>query len=196
MDELFWTNPDWSPPGIALKIEEIKEPEVMFSSLDVAPTDIDIILLSPQTSYNVEEFDAETEDEEGEGEEKMSTKEPREIFMGHSLPNTSRRSVQLPGCVPEGRLFGASTTRGEGITQATYRYPEAAKAIHHLASLRSGEAKSEGYLSVQVNRAKKLQVYKDRNNHSTSWLIALGNFTGKIVVGRSTWSTPTSCHHL
>ena len=31
LDEFFWTNPDWSPPGIALKIEEIKEPEVMFS---------------------------------------------------------------------------------------------------------------------------------------------------------------------
>ena len=30
VDEFFWTNPDWSPPGIALKIEEIKELEVSF----------------------------------------------------------------------------------------------------------------------------------------------------------------------
>ena len=52
------------------------------------------------------------------------------------------------------------------------------KAIHHLASLRDGEARSEGYLAAQVNRAKKLQVQKDKNNHTTSWLIALGNFTG------------------
>ena len=37
LDEFFWTNPDWSPPGIALKIEEIKEPEVMFSSLEASP---------------------------------------------------------------------------------------------------------------------------------------------------------------
>ena len=75
-------------------------------------------------------------------------------------------------------MFGAFTTRGEGITQATYRYPKVVQAIHHLASLRGGEASSEGYLSAQVNRAKKLQVHKDKNNHSTSWLIALGEFTG------------------
>ena len=52
------------------------------------------------------------------------------------------------------------------------------QAIHHLASLRGGEAKSEGYLSAQVNRARRLQMHKDKNNHSTSWLIALGDFTG------------------
>ena len=80
--------------------------------------------------------------------------------------------------MPEGRLFGAFTTRGEGITQATYRYPKVVQAIHHLASLRGGEANSEGYLSAQVNRVKKMQVHKDKNNHSTSWLIALGEFTG------------------
>ena len=40
LDEFFWTNPDWSPPGIALKIEEIKEPEVMFSSLEASPPTI------------------------------------------------------------------------------------------------------------------------------------------------------------
>ena len=37
LDEFFWANPDSSPPGIALKIEEIKEPEVMFSSLEASP---------------------------------------------------------------------------------------------------------------------------------------------------------------
>ena len=99
--------------------------------------------------------------------------------MRHSLPKAvSRKNVQLPGYVPEGRLFGAFTTRGEGITQATYRYPKVVQAIRHLASLRSEEAQSEGYLSAQVNRARKLQVHKDKNNHSTSWLIALGDFTG------------------
>ena len=29
-----------------------------------------------------------------------------------------------------------------------------------------------------VNRAKRLHVHKDKNNHSTSWLIALGDFAG------------------
>ena len=127
----------------------------------------------------MEDLDAETEEEEGDEEGKMTTKEAQEIIMKHSLPKaTSRKNVQLPGYVPEGRLFGAFTTRGEGITQATYRYPKVLKAIHHLATLRSGEAENEGYLSAQVNRAKRLQVHKDKNNHSTSWLIALGDFTG------------------
>ena len=45
--------------------------------------------------------------------------------------------------------------------------------------MRGGEASCEGYLSTQVNRAKKLQVHKDKNNRSTSWLIALGDFTGE-----------------
>ena len=95
--------------------EAIKEPEVMFSSLDVAPADVDISLLSPPKSHNLEELDVESEDEEGEREEKMTTKEAQEIVMGHPLPKaTSRKNVQLPGYVPEGRLFGAFTTRGEG----------------------------------------------------------------------------------
>ena len=91
--------------------------------------------------------------------------------------------------MPEGRLFGAFTTRGEGSTQATYRYPKVVQAIHHLASLRGGEASCEGF-STQVNRAKTLQVHKDKNNHSTSWLIALGDFTG----GRLWLEDPTKYH--
>ena len=62
--------------------------------------------------------------------------------------------------------------------KSSYRYPKVVRAIHHLASLRGGEAKSEGYLSAQVNTAKRLHVHKDKNKHSTSWLIALGDFTG------------------
>ena len=76
------------------------------------------------------------------GEEGMTRQEAQEIIMRHSLPKAvSRKNVQLPGYVPEGRLFGAFTTRGEGITQATYRYPKVVQAIHHLASLRGGEAR-------------------------------------------------------
>ena len=167
LDEFFWTKPDWSPPGIALKIEEIKEPEVMFSSLEAPTPEIDITLLSPPKTYNNEGLDAETEQEEEGDDDGMTRKEAQEIIMRH-----------LPGHVPEGRLIGAFTTRGEGITQVPYRYPKVVKAIHHLASLRGGEAKSEGYLPAQANRAKKLEVRKGKNNHSTSWLIALGDFTG------------------
>ena len=122
----------------------------MFSCLDVAPTDIDITLISPPQSYNIEDTDAEIEAEEGSEEDKMTTSEAQETIMNHSLPKTtSRKNVQLPVYVPDGRLFRAFASRGEGTTQATYRYPRVAKAIHHLASLRNGEAKSEGYLSAQ-----------------------------------------------
>ena len=120
---------------------------------------------TPKT-FNIEDLDADTEQEEEHARGEMTLKEARETIMRHSLPKAvSRKNVQLPGYVPEGRLFRAFTTRGEGITQATYRYPKVVQAI-------------EGYLSAQVNRAKRMQVHKDKNNHSTSWLIALGEFTG------------------
>ena len=103
LDELFWTNPDWSPPVIALKMEEIKESEVMFSSFDASTPDIDINLLSPPKTYNVEDLDAETEQEEDDNEDGMTRKEAQEIIMRHSLPKAvSRENVQLPGYVPEG----------------------------------------------------------------------------------------------
>ena len=71
LDEFLWASPDWSPPGIALKIEEIKEPEVMFSSLDASTPDIDINLLSPPKTYNIEDLDAETEQEEEDDDDGM-----------------------------------------------------------------------------------------------------------------------------
>ena len=179
LDEFFWTNPDWSPSRIALKIEEIKEPEIMFSSLDASTPDIDITLISPPKTYNIEDLDAETEQEEVDEGGKMTSKEAQEIIMKHSLPKAlSRKNVQLPGYVPEARLFGAFNTRGEDIASATYRYPKVVEAIHHVARLRDVEARSEGFLSAQVNRAKKLQAHKDKNNQSTSWLIALGDVAG------------------
>ena len=125
LDEFHWTNPDWSPPGIALKVEEIKEPEVMFSSLETSPPAVQLNSSSTPKTFNIEDLDADTEQEEEHEEGEMTLKEAQEIIMRHSLPKAvSRKNVQLPGYVPEGRLFGAFTTRGEGITQATYRYPQ------------------------------------------------------------------------
>ena len=115
LDEFFWTNPDWSPPGIALKIEEIKEPEVMFSSLETSPTVIPLNSTSTPKTFNIEDLDADTEHEEEGEDEEMTKQEAQEIIMRHSLPKAvSRKNVQLPGYVPEGRLFGAFTTRGPG----------------------------------------------------------------------------------
>ena len=70
LDEFFWTNPDWSPPGIALKIEEIKEPEVMFSSLEASPPTIPFNSTSTPKTFNIEDLDADTEREEKVDEER------------------------------------------------------------------------------------------------------------------------------
>ena len=68
------------------------------------------------------------------------------------------------------------------------------QAIHHLASLRGGDASSEAYLSAQVNRPKRLQAHKDKNNHSTSWLIALGDFTaGRLWLEDPLGQHPPPC---
>ena len=73
LDEFFRANPDWSPPGIALKIEEIKEPEVMFSSLEASPPTIHFNSTPNPKAFNIEDLDAETESEE-EGDEDGSDK--------------------------------------------------------------------------------------------------------------------------
>ena len=106
LDEFYWTNPDWSPPGIALKIEEIKEPEAMFSSLENSPLALQLNSSSTPKTFNLEDLDAETEQEEEENEEgKMTRKEAQEIIMRHSLPKSvSRKNIQLPGYVPEGKI--------------------------------------------------------------------------------------------
>ena len=100
LDEFFWTNPDWSPPGIALKIEEIKEPEVMFSSLETSPPVIPLNSTSTPKTFNIEDLDADTEQEEEDEEGEMTKQEAQEIIMRHSLPKAvTRKNVQLPGCL-------------------------------------------------------------------------------------------------
>ena len=69
----------------------------------------------------------------------------------------------VDGYVPQGRLLGAYTTRGEGIAQATYRFPLIVKAIRR---------------SAQLNSAVFLPIHQDKRNYGKTWLIALGSFTG------------------
>ena len=124
----------------------------MFSSLEASPPTVHFNSTSTSKTFDIEDLDAETENEEAVAEDGMTRKEAQEMIMRHSLPKAlSRKNVELPGYAPEGRLFG-----GEGITQATYRYPKVAKAIHHLASLRGGEAKSEGYLSAKSKQSQEV----------------------------------------
>ena len=80
--------------------------------------------------------------------------------------------------IPEGRLFGAYTTRGEGITQATFRFPLTVAAIICLAATREAVCSDEGFLSAQLNCATTLPVHKDNNNHGDTWLTGLGDYEG------------------
>ena len=54
----------------------------------------------------------------------MTTEDARRILLDHPLPRARQRTnVCTEDYVPQGRLFGAYTTRGEGMTQATFRFP-------------------------------------------------------------------------
>ena len=70
-----------------------------------------------------------------------------------------RTNVVVDGYVSQGRLLGAYTTRGEGIAQATYRFPLIVKAIHRLAKTRPGGGADEAYLSAQLNSAVFLPIH-------------------------------------
>ena len=53
------------------------------------------------------------------GSEEMSEIEAKNILLNHPLPKARQRTnIVSDDYIPEGRLFGAFTTRGEGITQA------------------------------------------------------------------------------
>ena len=129
--------------------------------------------------HDLEECDAMTEDATVDDINALELQDAMAIVQCHSLPKArSRTNIATDAYTPQGRLFGAFTTRGEGITQATYRYPKVVNAIHRIALERGKEAETEGYLSAQLNRASALPVHKDKNNHGLSWLIALGDFDG------------------
>ena len=109
----------------------------------------------------------------------MSEDDAKKIILDHPLPKARQRTnIVSDDYVPEGRLFGALTTRGEGITQATFRFPLAVKALMKLASTREGPCADEGFLSAQVNSGVSLPVHKDKNNHGETWLIGLGDYMG------------------
>ena len=106
------------------------------------------------------------------GSEEMSEIEAKDILLSHALPKARPRTNMVSDdYIPEGRLFGAFATRGDGITQATFRFPLAVMALMKLASTREGPCADEGFLSAQVNCGISLPVHKDKNNHGETWLI-------------------------
>ena len=57
------------------------------------------------------------------GSDEMSEIEAKNFLLNHPLPKARQRTnVVSDDYVPEGRLFGAFTTRGEGISQATFLF--------------------------------------------------------------------------
>ena len=113
------------------------------------------------------------------------------LLLEHRLPRARQRTtVVTPDYVPRGRLFGGYATRGEGVTIASYRFPQVVSAIHDIASTRPPGFTDEPYLSAQVNASTSLPVHKDKNNHSFTWLIAFGNFSG----GRLWIESPIGTH--
>ena len=102
-----------------------------------------------------------------------------DVLINHSLPKSrTRTNVVTAEYTPRGRLFGGYTTRGTGVTHATFRFPDVLKAIMSLSSTRPKDFTNAPFLSAQLNAATSLLVHKDKNNLSRSWLIAFGDFTG------------------
>ena len=98
----------------------------------------------------------------------------KRIVLEHTLPSAKHRTnVSTKDYFPRGRLFGGFTTRGEGVTNSTFRYPEVVSAIHVLAATRPKGFTAEPYLCVQLNAASSLPLRKDKNNFSRSWLLGL-----------------------
>ena len=111
--------------------------------------------------------------------DEMSEDEAKKILLEHSLPKARQRAnIVSDDYFPEARFFGTFTTRGEGMTQTAFRFPQAVKAIMKIASTRDGPSAEEGFLSAQVNCGVSLPIHKDKNNHSETLLIGLGDFSG------------------
>ena len=181
----------WSPLDASMHVsvtDEAVNPQMHFSALENNTLLDENLPTRAVKVFNLEDCDAKTEplgdedlqDRNAEEEKSaMTTSEAIDILLNHALPKSrSRTNVSTKAYIPQGRLFGAFTTRGEGITQATYRYPEVVEAIHALASTRCPASEDEGYLAAQMNRAKSLPIHQDKNNHSHTWLIAFGDFDG------------------
>ena len=156
MDGTHETLPTTSQPPL-----DAVEPEVFAMEDQDAPTEHELPIL-PEAMHLA-----------------MTADEARKVLLDHPLPTARQRTnVRTKDYTPQGRLFGAYTTRGEGISQATYRFPLAVAAIMCLAATRGGISSDEGFLSAQVNCAKSLPIHQDKNNHGDTWVTAMGNYEG------------------
>ena len=111
--------------------------------------------------------------------DEVSEDEAKKSLLKNPLPKARPgTNIVSDDYIPEGRLFRAHTTRGEGTTQATFRLPLAVRAVMRIASTRDGARADERFLSAQVNWGIAIPVHKDKNNYGETWLIGLGEYTG------------------
>ena len=72
-----------------------------------------------------------------------------DMLLQHKLPKARQRTnVATQAYTPRGRLFGGYATRGDGVTMASYRFPEIVSAIHSIAATRPGGFADDPYLSA------------------------------------------------
>ena len=135
---------------------------------------------SQPTVFHLDDNDAPTEQEIpitlDAMHASMTVDDARRILIEHPLPKSRQRTnVCTDTYIPQARLFGAFTSRGEGITQATFRFPLAITANMCLAATRAAAKTDEGFLSAQLN------IHQDKNNYGDSWLTGLGDYEGSKV---------------
>ena len=89
-----------------------------------------------------------------------------DILINHSLPKSrTRTNVVTAEYTPRGRLFGGYTTRGTGVTHATFRFPEVLKAIVSLSFTRPKDF-NECSFSVCTTECRDLSSCAQRQKQS------------------------------
>ena len=161
-----------------------KTDDTVFTDSTTNSSTIDNAFTSEKSAYkrvNFANFDCHTSSFTTDLD---SVKSSIDTLLRHRLPRARQRTnVVTQDYTPRGRLFGGYTTRGEGVTIASYRFP-------HVVTARPSGFTDEPYLSAQLNAAASLPVHKDKHNHSRTWLIAFGDFTG----GRLWIESPIGTH--
>eukprot|EP00971_Amphidinium_carterae_P134530 2666108-Amphidinium_carterae.1 len=96
------------------------------------------------------------------------------ILRNTIVPMTFSRTNREQDEAPRSVLLGAYTRGGVGIARKTLKRASLVSAIHELALHRPCLTE---YVAIMVNEHTSLAVHKDLNL-GTSWICALGEFTG------------------
>ena len=119
LEEFFWTSSNSALPGLARQVapSDLLDLQSNFSSIDAPSLLLEDVTDSTPINFNLEDQDAKTEDDDSEDRraekhpQEMSVKEAKCILLSHRRPKA------------------VSRTRGEPLTQASYRYPLLAQTL-------------------------------------------------------------------